>query len=830
MVITCPKCHYENPSDYKFCKKCATLLSSLEDISDLPTKNLKTPIDKLNRRSTFAGRYEVIEELGKGGMGEVYRVFDKKIEEEVTLKLIRPEIAADRKTIEKFRNELKFARKIAHKNVCRMYDLNEEEGTPYITMEYVPGENLKSIIAMTKQLSVSTAVNIAKQICEGLAEALRLGVVHRDLKPSNIMIDKEGNARILDFGIARSLKAKGITGAGVMIGTPEYMSPEQVEEKEVDQRSDLYALGVILYEMMTGRIPFEGDSALSIALKHKTEVPPDPREINAQIPEDLSRVILRCMEKDKEKRCQNAEELLSELSKIEKGIPTPERMVSKRKTIREKISEMKWKRLLIYGVMAILIISLIVGGIYLITGRREVIHAIAVLPLANLSDDPQQEYFADGMTEALIGELTKIKALQRVISRTSVMRYKNTDKSLPEIARELNVDVVVEGSVLLIGKQVRMTAKLIDARKDRHIWTNSYNRDVQNILGLQRELARSIAKEIKIAVTPEEQAQLTEASPVNPEAYQLYLKGRYVWNKRTRDDLEKALEYFGQAIEKDPNSALAYTGLADTYAILPGYADFPPTEAYSKAKEAAQKALAIDDTLAEAHTSLANVTKYDRDWISTEKGYKRAIELSPNYATAHHWYAYDLMLMGRFDESIAEINLAQELDPYSLIINANVGFILYHARRYDQAIEHYRNRLKMDPSFWLLHMYLGRALVQVEKYEEAIVEFQEAINLSGRIAENLSVLCYGYAISGRRAEAMKILSELNQLSMQKNVSPYLIAIIYVGLGLSDQAFEWLYKAVENPDILLVHIKVDPIFDSIRPDPRFKELLRKVGLN
>ena len=830
MVITCPKCHYENPSDYKFCKKCATLLSSLEDISDLPTKNLKTPIDKLNRRSTFAGRYEVIEELGKGGMGEVYRVFDKKIEEEVTLKLIRPEIAADRKTIEKFRNELKFARKIAHKNVCRMYDLNEEEGTPYITMEYVPGENLKSIIAMTKQLSVSTAVNIAKQICEGLAEALRLGVVHRDLKPSNIMIDKEGNARILDFGIARSLKAKGINGAGVIIGTPEYMSPEQVEEKEVDQRSDLYALGVILYEMMTGRIPFEGDSALSIALKHKTEVPPDPREINAQIPEDLSRVILRCMEKDKEKRCQNAEELLSELSKIEKGIPTPERMVSKRKTIREKISEMKWKRLLIYGVMAILIISLIVGGIYLITGRREVIHAIAVLPLANLSDDPQQEYFADGMTEALIGELTKINALQRVISRTSVMRYKNTDKSLPEIARELNVDVVVEGSVLLIGKQVRMTAKLIDARKDRHIWTNSYNRDVQNILGLQRELARSIAKEIKIAVTPEEQAQLTEASPVNPEAYQLYLKGRYVWNKRTRDDLEKALEYFGQAIEKDPNSALAYTGLADTYAILPGYADFPPTEAYSKAKEAAQKALAIDDTLAEAYTSLANVTKYYRDWINTEKGYKRAIELSPNYATAHHWYAYDLMLMGRFDESMAEINLAQELDPYSLIINANVGFILYHARRYDQAIEHYRNRLEMDPSFWLLHMYLGRALVQIEEYEEAIVEFQEAINLSGRIAENLSALCYGYAISGRRAEAMKILSELNQLSMQEYVSPYLIAMIYVGLGLSDQAFEWLYKAVENPDILLVHIKVDPLFDSIRPDPRFKELLKKVGLN
>ena len=828
--MKCPKCKTENTSDSEFCKKCATPLPSSEDISAIPTKALKIPIKELTRGSTFTGRYEIIEELGEGGMGKVYRVEDTKLKQEIALKLITPEIALDKKTIERFRNELKTARKIHHKNVCGMYDLGEEKGTHYITMEYVRGEDLKRLIRKIGQLGAGQTIPIAKHICEGLEEAHRLGVIHRDLKPQNIMVDEEGNARILDFGIARSLEAKGITDAGVMIGTPEYLSPEQVEGKETDQRSDIYSLGVILYEMITGRLPFEGDTPLSIALKHKTEEPLEPRKFNAQIPENLSRVILRCMEKDREKRYQRIEELLSELSKIEKGIPTSERMIPKRKPKKEKIGEIKWKRPIIYGIMAIIIISLIVGGIYLITGRREVIHAIAVLPLANLSDDPQQEYFADGMTEALIGELTKIKTLQRVISRTSVMRYKNTDKSLPEIARELNVDVVVEGSVLLIGKQVRMTAKLIDARNDRHIWANSYNRDLQNILGLQRELARSIAKEIKIAVTPEEQAQLTEASPVNPEAYQLYLKGRYVWNKRTRDDLEKALEYFGQAIEKDPNSALAYTGLADTYALLPGYADFPPIEAYSKGKEAAQKALAIDDTLAEAHTSLANVTKYDRDWISTEKGYKRAIELSPNYATAHHWYAYDLMLMGRFDESMAEINLAQELDPYSLIINANVGFILYHARRYDQAIEHYRNRLKMDPSFWLLHMYLGRALVQIEEYEEAIVEFQEAINLSGRIAENLSALCYGYAISGRRAEAMKILSELNQLSMQKYVSPYLIAIIYVGLGLSDQAFEWLYKAVENPDILLVHIKVDPIFDSIRPDPRFKELLRKVGLN
>ncbi len=830
MANKCPECHFVNPEGSSFCGKCAAPLPSPEEVSDSPTRARVTAPDKLTRGTTFASRYEIIEELGEGGMGKVFRVEDKKIHEEIALKVLSPEIVADKITITRFRNELKLARKIAHKNVCRMYDFNEEKTTHYISMEYVPGEDLKSMIRMTKQLSVGTAISTVKQICEGLAEAHRLGVVHRDLKPSNIMIDKDGNVRIMDFGIARSLEVKGITGAGVMIGTPEYMSPEQVEGKETDQRSDIYSLGVILYEMITGRLPFEGDTPLNIALKHKTEEPLEPRKFNAQIPENLSRVILRCMEKDREKRYQRVEELLSELSKIEKGIPTAERMIPKRKPKKEKIGENKWKRAIIYGSMAIIIILLMGGGIYLFKGGREAIDSIAVLPLDNLSGNPEQEYFADGMTEALIRELTKIKAFQRVISRTSVMLYKETDKSLPEIGSELNVDAIVEGSVLLIGERVRITTQLIEARTDQPMWTDSYERDLRDILTLQRELARAIAKEIKIAVTPEEQVRLAEASPVNPEAYQLYLKGRYVWNKRTRDDLEKALVYFERAIEKDPNYALAYTGLADTYNLLPGYADFPPTEAYSKGKEAAQKALAIDDKLAEAHTSLANVTKYYRDWISTEKGYKRAIELSPNYATAHHWYAYDLMLMGRFDESMAEINLAQELDPYSLIINANVGFILYHARRYDQAIEHYRNRLEMDPSFWLLHMYLGRALVQIEKYEEAIVEFQEAINLSGRIAENLSALCYGYAISGRRGEAMKILSELNQLSMQEYVSPYLIAIIYVGLGLSDQAFEWLYKAVENPDILLVHIKVDPIFDSIRPDPRFKELLKKVGLN
>jgi serine/threonine protein kinase/Flp pilus assembly protein TadD len=834
VAVKCPKCHFENPDDTLYCGKCATPLPA-EEIS-APTETLKTAKEELTTGSTFAGRYQIIEELGKGGMGKVYKVLDTEIKEKIALKLIKPEVAADKKTIERFRNELKFARKIRHQNVCQMYDLNKEAGAYYITMEYVTGEDLKGLIRRVKQIPIGTTISIAKQVCEGLTEAHRLGLIHRDLKSSNIMIDKEGNARIMDFGIARSIESKGITGAGMMIGTPEYMSPEQAEVKDVDQRSDIYSLGVILYEMATGRVPFEGETPLGIAMKHKSEIPKDPKEINAQISEDLSGLILKCLEKDKHKRYQSAGEVRSELENIEKGMPTTERIIPDRRpsTSKEITVTFGLKKLLIPALVAVVLI-IIALTVWQPWSQKEAVPipsgkpSIAVIPFIDLSPKKDQEYFCDGMTDEIIAKLSRFKGW-RVIPRTSMMRYKNTNKDIKQIGQELDVTTILEGSIGKESDDIRVNAKLIRIEDSISLWSDTYEKKLESVFAIQSDIAEKIANALQGELSPEEKERLEKKPTENLEAYNLYLQGRYFWNKRTYENLKKAIKYFEQAIKKDQNYALAYAGLADTYVVLPSYSPVSPKIAFSMGKKAALKALEMDDTIAEAHASLAMVIiKNDYDWLAAERELKRAIELNPGLANAHHWYAFYLMWRGEHDGSIAEIKIAQECDPLSLIINANVGFMLYLARQYDQAIEKYRSALELDANFAELHEYLGKAYVQKGMYEEAIAKFQEAITLSGDDIENMAMLGHAYAASGRKDEALKVIGELKELSKRKHVSPYDMAVIYVALGEKNQAFAYLEKAYNERDDGVLYLKASPVWDSIRSDPRFKELLKKIGL-
>lgn len=828
--MKCSKCNFENPETSRFCGACGAYLQPAEDFQTSPTKTLETPIKELTRGTTFANRYDVIEEIGSGGMGKVFRAVDKTIDEEVALKVLNPDIAANEKMIERFRNELKMARKIAHKNVCRMYDFSQDQGTQFIIMEYVPGEDLRSLIKRIGQFTVGKTILIAKQVCEGLSEAHRLGIVHRDLKPQNIMIDREGNARIMDFGIARSLKSRGMTEGDTVIGTPEYMSPEQVEGKDVDHRSDLYSLGAILFEMLTGRVPFQGDTPFSIALKHKSEPPPNPRKVNNQIPENFSQLILRCLEKDRKERYQSAEELLTVLNKIDRDVPTTDKVIPDGEQKKLKRLKLPWKKLAVYAGIPSLLALLVLVGISLFTGPQESIYSIAVLPLKNLSGNPDQEYFADGMTEALISNLTQIKALQRVISSTSVMQYKDVQKPLPVIARELDVDAIVEGSVLISGQRVKISIRLIEAKTDRNLWSKSYERDLSDILLLQNELARSVANEIKIAVAPEEKALLAQTQTADPEAYQLYLKGRHFWNKRTEEELYKALEHFKGAIEKDPDYALAYAGLADTYNMLGTYVYLPSSEAFPKAKQAALKALEIDETLTEAYVSLAYVKYlYDWDWFGAEADFNWAIGLNPSYAMAHNFYGTFLRNMGRFNEALLEMAKARNLDPLSLPTNTGIGYILYHSRQYDQAIEQCQKALEIDTAFPGAHRTLGLIYLRQSKFQESIEELRKAVDYSGGSVIYLAELAYAYASAGNQGEAQKILEELQERSKDKYVSHYSYAIIYAALGDTDQAFSSLEKAFDEKSSMIAWIKVDPSLDSLRSDPRFSTLLEKMGL-
>jgi TolB-like protein/Tfp pilus assembly protein PilF len=651
------------------------------------------------------------------------------------------------------------------------------------------------------------------------------------------MIDKEGNARIMDFGIARSLKAKGITGPGVMIGTPEYMSPEQVEGKDVDLRSDIYSLGVIIYEMVTGRVPFEGDTPFTVGVKHKSEMPKDPRELNRQIPEDLSRLILKCLEKAREKRYQNAEEVRAELENIEKGIPTAELEIPKRKplTSKEITVTFSLKKLLI---PALIVVFLAIAGIVLwqVLFKKEAVltapakKSIAVLPFADLSQAKDCEYLCDGISETLINALTNIEGLW-VPAQTSAFFFKGKTQDIREIGQKLGVENVLEGSVQVAGDNLRVTARISNAQDGRQVWSEIYNRKMADMFAIQDDIAKAIVTALKIKLLGEKGAPLVKNYTENLEAYSLYLQGRNYWNKRDEADLIKSIEYFEKAIEIDPNYALAYAGLGDAYYILGNNGFWLAEKAFPKAKAAALKALEIDDKLAEAHATLASIiSDYDWDFVTAEKEFKLAIELNPAYATAHQYYAYHLSNFGRGEEAMREIKTSRDLDPLSPRISANVGLHLYFARRYDQALEELNKALEVDPNHFMTHLYLGWVYEAMGKYEEAIRCYLRGIELSGRSKDRDPYIAGCYALMGKQEEARKIVNNIIEYSKVNYVPSVAVASVFSALGEKEQVFVWLERAFRERDpYLLMFLKTLHRYDAVRSDPRYAALLRKIGL-
>jgi len=742
--------------------------------------------------------YKILEKLGEGGMGIVYRAHDTKLDRTVALKFLPPHLTKSDEDKQRFIREAKAAAALNHPHICTIYSVEEHEGSQFISMEYIDGVTLRQIKGsspLTKGglqggLLVDTALSFALQIAEALSEAHEKGIVHRDIKPENIMVDSKNRIKVMDFGLAKIKGSLNLTKTGTTVGTILYMSPEQIRGEPVDQRTDIWSLGVMLYEMLTGTLPFNGEYEHAVSYRILNEEPDYNSHHLSQINADTRSVLHKALEKNIDRRYQTADEVLSAFRNL---------LETMRKSVNDaNVSGSPTKR-------------------------------IAVLPILNMSPDVQDEYFSDGMTEELISMLSKIGGL-RVIARTTSMQYKGTTKSIVEIGKQLNVGSLLEGSVRKSDKNVRVSIQLIDTDTEEMLWSESYDRTLQDVFAIQSDIAHRVAEGLKIKLLPGEKTQIDKLQTESIDSYTLYLKGRYHWGKFTYEDVLKSIDYFEQAITIDPEYALGYAGLANSYSVL-GLDFESPHSVFGKARDAARKAVEADPTLPQAYASAGAVLFfYDLEYEKAEQAFRKAITLNQSYEEAHELYAYFLSAMGRHDEAYKEIQTAINLDPLSLIINKDMGSYYFWDRQYEKAIEQFQKTIEMEPRFFITYGELGWAYSGLGLHKEALDAFSKAVEISGGARSyDIAGMGFMYAKLGEHEKAREILSDLLKKSTQRFIGPEDIALVYAALGDHDTAFSYLEKSLQEHGFYMCFIKVDHRFDILRGDPRFDEIVKKMGL-
>jgi eukaryotic-like serine/threonine-protein kinase len=775
--------------------------------------------------------YRILEQVGAGGMGVVYKAHDTRLDRALALKFLPENLAQQPQALERFRREARALSSLNHPGICTIYDIGEQDGRAFIAMEFIDGEALRSHIG-NNPLPLEEILRLGIQIADALDAAHAAGIIHRDIKPANVLVTKRGHAKVLDFGLAK-LVLKGVATSsqncfgespeaisivGIISGTPSYMSPEQVRGDDLDSRTDIFSLGLVLYEMSTGCQAFGGGTGGAVIEAVLTRQPISVRRVNPDIPPRLEEIIDKALEKDRRHRYQSAAELRAELQRLERetdlgrDFEDTQSALSSTATGKQRVRTSTTRAN-----------SSRAGRV------SKMITSLAVLPFENISRDPEYEYLSDGIAGSLINNLATVPKL-RVMAQNTVFRYKGREIDAQAVGRELNVRAVLTGRMMPSGGSLRIGTELVDVPTGSRLWGAQYDRKLGDIFTIQDEISNEISAKLRLQLTRKEKAKLTRRHTEDPEAYRLYLQGRHHWNRWTEEGFYKAIEYFQQAVSQDPRYALAYTGLAESYVLLGWNSFLPPKDAFPKAKVAALTALQFGPDLGESHTPLAAVLwLYDWQWPEAREEFRRSLELNPAYPTGNHWHAEFVMTMGRQIEAISKIKESQELDPLSLIISVAIGWSYYMARRYDEALNQLLRTVELDPNYPVTYWILGLVYRKMGRYDLAVTEGEKGVSLSGGSPLLHAALAHTYAESGKTKEALQVLDELTELAKHKYIAPHFFSGIYIGLGENDRAVKYLEKSYEDHSHWLIYLHMDPSMDPLRNDPRFQNLLRLVGL-